>query len=81
MLPNLQQANFTDVTDIVTQRLLQEQASLDHHQIQDLYLSTPGSYTAPVGNITTPPPAQEPVTPTSDQSVLTGQFSAMANSM
>ena len=58
MLPNTQKSNFTDMTDIVTQSLLQEQASLSHHQIQDLYLPTTGSYTVLVGTITTPPPAQ-----------------------
>ena len=66
LLPNTQQANFTDMTAIVTHRLLQEQASLACHQIQDLYSPTPGSYTASVGNIITPPLAQEPITPTSD---------------
>ena len=43
MFPNTQQSNFKDMTDIVTQSLLQEQASLSHHQIQDLYLPTTGS--------------------------------------
>ena len=30
MFPNTQQANFTTITDMVSQRLLQEQASLAH---------------------------------------------------
>ena len=58
MFQNPKQENFTDMTDIFTQRLLQEQASRDHHQIQYIYSPTPGSYTAPVGTITTPPPVQ-----------------------
>ena len=81
MFPNTQQANFTAMTDIFTQCLLQEQASLVHHQIQDLYSPTPGYYTAPVSTINTPLSAQEPVTPTSDRSVLADQFSAMSNIM
>ena len=70
---------FSATTNVVTHRLLQEQASLTNQQMQDLYSPPPGSYTAPSGSITAPPPGQEPVTPISYQSVLTDQFSAMAN--
>ena len=38
MFHNPQQANFATTTDVVTQRLLQEQASLANHHMQDLYL-------------------------------------------
>ena len=36
MFPNTQQANFTAITDMVSQRLLQEQASLAHQQLHEL---------------------------------------------
>ena len=74
-------SNVLTVNDVVTQRLLQEQASLVNKQVQDLYSPLPGSYTVPVESITAPPPDQEPVTPTSYQSVFTDQFLDMANSM
>ena len=67
MFPNPQKANFIDMTDIVIQRLQQEQARLAHHHIQYLYSPTPVSYTAHVVTITMPPPAKEPVSITSYQ--------------
>ena len=81
MFPNTQQANFTAITDMVSQRFLQEQASLAHQQLHELYTPPPSFYQTLDGTAATPPPAQEPVTPTYDQSVLADQFSAMANSI
>ena len=66
---------------MVGQCLLQEQASLAHQQLHEIYTPPPDSYQTIFGTAATPPPAQDPVTPTSDQSVLTDQFSAMANSI
>ena len=79
MFSNTQQANFTAINDMFSQSLLQEQASLAHQQLHELYTPPPGSYQTLDGTAATPPPAQEPVTPTSDQSVLTNQFLVMAN--
>ena len=58
MFANPQQANFAAMTNVVTQRLLQEHASLANQNMQDLCSPPPGSYTFPVRSITTPPPGQ-----------------------
>ena len=81
MFPNTQQANFTAITDMVSQQLLQEQVSLAHQKLHELYTPPPGFYQTLDGTAATPPPAQESVILTSDQSVLTDQFSVMANSI
>ena len=81
MFPNPQQANFAAMTDMATQRLLYEQASLAQHQMQGLHSPTAGSYSTPVGTLEIPSPAPEPVTPNSDASILTDPFSVMVNSM
>ena len=81
MFPNTQQANFTAITDMVSQRFLHEQASLSHQKLHELYTPPLGAYQTLDGTAAAPTPEQEPVTPTSDQSVLTDQFSAMANSI
>ena len=81
MFSNPQQANFTAITDMVTQRLLQEQNSLAQHQMQNLYYLPPVYYSAPVGTLAKPPLAPEPITLNSDASVLTDPFSVMANIM
>ena len=44
MHPNPQQANFATITEIVTQRILQEQANLANHQLQDIYELPPVHY-------------------------------------
>ena len=64
--PNPQQANLTSVTDIITQRLLQEQANLAQYHMQDLYAPPHDSYATPVGTITTSTPPQAPTTPISN---------------
>ena len=58
MFPNTQQANFTSITDMVNQRFLQEQASLAHQKMQELYTPPPGSYRTLDCTSATPPPAQ-----------------------
>ena len=88
MYPNPQQANFSAITKLVTQRILQEQANIATHHTHDLYVPPPGSYQpspvpfqTPSSALATPPPAPEPITPVSDQSNLSNPFSAVANSM
>ena len=81
MHPNPQQANFSTITEMVTQRILQEQANLANHQVQDIYELHPANFPPPASSVATPTTATEDVTPVSNQSVLTYQFSAMANIM
>ena len=87
MYPNPQQANFAAITELVTQRILQEQANNANHQTHDLYVPPPSSCQSPVsfqtpsGALATHLPAPELDPSVSDQSALTDQFSAMTNSM
>ena len=80
MFPNAQQANFTAMTDQLGQRLLHEQASQAQQQLHELYAPPPGSYNGNDPSVASPP-SLVPLTPTSAPSVLSDQFSEMANSM
>ena len=81
MYPNPYQSKFSTITEMVTQRILQEQANLANHEMQDIYELPPATFPPPASSVATPPPATEAVTPVSEKLVLTEQFSAMANSM
>ena len=73
--------NVGDCGEVVNHCLLHEQSSLAQQKLQELYTPPPRSYDTLDNTVATPPPAQVPITPTSDQSVLTDQFSEMENSM